>query len=154
MANPIDGLKNLQFALNQGLSLKTCELYPELNMIFDRPNGCDRLTYALIESGIIKSFTTLILAQPLQTKPCFNIGYATAKSFQSTGLASEVVEKSICELKNGFQRYNIKEFYIEAVISLDNIASLKVANKIISNERTTIIDSLSGEKVYYYKRLV
>jgi len=154
MKDPIDGLKSLQLALNQGLSLNDCTLYPELKMIFDQPNGCNRLTYAMVESGIIKSYSTLILSEPLQGKPCFNIGYATSEAFQSIGLASEIVEKSINELKHGFLNNNITEFYIEAVISVENIASLKVANKILSAHPSQIVDEISGENAYYYKCLV
>jgi hypothetical protein len=154
MTNPMDALKSLQFELNRGFSLKSCELYPELKMTFDEPNGSHRFTYAKIESGVIKSFTTFIVVEPLEGKPCFSIGYATPKKFQGNGLASEVVEKSIKELKNGFQRNDIKEFYIEAVIAVDNVSSQKVANKTISNERKQIVDEVSGVNAYYYKRLV
>lgn len=154
MTNPLDGLQSLQEALDQGLRLNVCKRHPELQMIFDQPNGCQRLTYALIEAGVIKSYSTMILVQPLHGIPCFNIGYATSSDFQGNGLATEMVEKSIDELKIGFQDHQITRFYIEAVISVDNIASVKVANKVISDKPSHIIDEISGEKAFYYTRLV
>ena len=154
MTNPMNGLKSLQDQLNNGIYLRPCELYSELKMYVDKQDGSHRFTYARVESGIIKSLTILIPAEPLNGKPCFSIGYATREEFQGNGLASEVVEKSINELKNGLQRNNIKEFYIEAVIGVENISSQKVANKIISNEREQIVDVVSGEDAYCYKRLV
>ena len=154
MTNPIDGLNSLQSALNEGLALKTCALHPELQMIFDQPNGCKRFTYAMIESGVIKAYATLILGQPLQGKACFSIGYATSQSFQSIGLASEVLEKSIDELKNSLRLNDINAFYIEAVIRADNAASLKVASKVICNTPRSVVDELSGEDSFYYQRLI
>lgn len=152
--NPMNGLKSLQFELNKGLPLRVCELYPDLQMTFDQPNGCNRFTFAKIESGVIKSYTILIITEPLEGKPCFSIGYATPEKFQGNGLATEVVEKSIKALKNEVKRCNIKTFFIEAIINVTNIPSQKVASRVISNAPKKIVDDISGEDAYYYKLLV
>ncbi len=154
MTNPMDALESLQFELSRGFTLKQCELHSDLKMIYDLADGVPRFTYVKIESGIIKSYAALILAEPLDGKTCFTIGYATPNKFQSLGLATEIVEKSIEELRFGLQRANVKEFHIEAVISVNNISSQKVANKSISKEREQITDEVSGEDAYYYKKLV
>ncbi len=134
--------------------MSVCELYPDIKMTVDHPNGFHRFTYVMKAYGVIKSYAILIIAEPLNGKPCLSIGYASPQKFQGCGLASEIIEQSIKEIKNGLKARNINEFYIEAVIGIENIASQRIAEKILSNKRKQIIDELSGEDAYYYKKLV
>lgn len=133
-----------QKALNNNL-IKTDDgaVHKELRVHMDRPEGKIRFTYALMVAGStrIKSSCVAVNTEPYKDKPCFDVGMTTLKKYREKGLAQEVLEKSIDELKLGFARNGLSEFYIELKVDKDNVAShglcKKVSDEIIDNGIST-----------------
>jgi hypothetical protein len=155
MTDPLDGLTALQDALNKRLvQLSPCELYSDIGIHVDQPNGHQRLSYAKVVKGEIQAYSVFVLTEPLNGLPCFNLGYAVPEKFRKQGFATDIFKKSIDELKSGFGRNKVKEFYLEAVISVDNIASQKMISKLFTDAPKECIDSESGLASLAYTKLI
>jgi len=57
-------------------------------------------------------------------------------------------------LRNGLVRHGIKQFYIEAVVGLENKVSQRVATKVISETPKETTDFVSGLPALVYTRLI
>jgi hypothetical protein len=118
-------------------------VHKELRVHMDSPEGNVRFTYALMATGStrIKSSRVAVNTDQYKGKPCFDIGITTLKKYRGKGLAKEVLEKSIDELKLGFARNGLFEFYLELKVDKDNVAShslwKKVSDEIIDNGTST-----------------
>jgi hypothetical protein len=154
IADPMDALVSLQREVRRGMPTQPCDLSHGIRVILDQPNGVTRYTYARIEHGRVKAIALFVHHEPIDGVPCFNLGYAVPEVYRSRGWASEIVEQGIQELRHGLGRHGAKSFYVEAVVGKGNLASLRVASKIISDVPIEGIDSESGEQVFVYKRLV
>lgn len=155
MVDPTDALISFQQALKRGdLRLQRCELDPALYVLADKPNGELRLSYARLDGKTVTALVLFVNSQPLDGKPCFNIGYAVPAAFRRKGLATSTVQASIAELRNGFGRNGIKTFYVEAVVGTTNEASKGVAASTLSPDPKSIIDEVSGEPALHYVRKV
>jgi hypothetical protein len=154
MTNPMDALTSLQAEIFNGIPLRVCNINSELQMFVDQPNGRHRFTFVKVESNIIKSFATYVFVSAKNKMPCVNIGYAVPPEYRQQGLATEIVEKSLNEVKAEFLQNGISSFYVEAVIGINNVASQKLAVKLLSDEYQEIIDDVSGERANFYSCLV
>ncbi len=154
MVNPMDGLKELQKAMDNDFELTPCALYSDLSMVADNPDNKPRFTYVKTDSGQITAYGVYVFADPIDGVMCLNIGYAVPPKYQHEGLGSEIIKKSIDELKNGIRRQGINEFYIEALVAVNNHVSQKLAKKFISTEFKKVTDSHSGQPAYHYTKLV
>ncbi|MGO2306085.1 MAG: GNAT family N-acetyltransferase [Providencia sp.] len=154
MVNPYDALVSYQQALNDKLiNPDVCKLHTNLTVLFEDFDQQFRFTYALTENGIVKGIVLFVRADPIDNIVCFSIGYAVSEIFQNQGIAKEIIEKSIDELKNGFKDL-LPQFYIEAIINVNNEASKKIALKIISDSPKETIDEHSGSPAYQFVRLI
>ncbi|WP_323117046.1 GNAT family N-acetyltransferase [Klebsiella quasivariicola] len=99
MTDPHNALVSFQSALQLGLfQPSTCKIHKELAFWYDIPNDSPRFTYALLDkNNVVKAMALLVLAEPCDDGPCFNVGYAVAESFRGQGLAYEILEKSLEE---------------------------------------------------------
>lgn len=156
MTDPLKALINLQYQIkNRGFQLDPCTIHKDIQVHIDHPNGEVRVTYAKVISGRVQAFVTYVPADPMDGVPCFSIGYAVPEKFRRQGLAAEIIEKSIDEMKVGFSRNGLRKFYIEAVIATSNSASLRTAEKMISATPDRVgRDHLSGEPVIMFMRLI
>lgn len=154
IADPMGALVSLQREVRRGMPTHPVDLSPGLKVVLDQPNGVTRYTYARIEHGRVKSIALFVHHEPIDGVPCFNLGYAVPEVYRNRGWACEIVEQGIQELRRGLGRHGVKSFYVEAVVGKDNLASLRVASKIISNTPIEGTDSESGESVFAYLRLV
>ena len=150
MINPMDGLNELQKAMDNGFNLMPCELYADISMVVDTPDNKPRFTYVKTDNGHITAYCVFVWADPVGSVPCFNIGYAVPEKYQHNGLAAEIIKKGIAELQNGGKRNKMSKFYIEAIIGLENHISQKLAKKFITNYSKKITDSHSGQPAYQY----
>jgi hypothetical protein len=156
MVDPYIGLQSFQRALLNGLIVPSpCEIYPEISILKDDADEQPRLTYALIDNNTVKATVVYVPAQPIDGVCCFDVGYSVAENFRNQGIATQVLEKSIAEMRRGFGRH-MKKFYIEAVIGTSNFASQKVASKVLSTDSAPreTIDSVSGQPALVYTRLI
>lgn len=163
MTDPMHALNGLQEAIDVGVvsleQFQPCELHPELCVMLDEPAPqVTRFTYAKFEAtsngAIVQAIALFIVTEPINGVLCFQAGYAVAGPVRRQGLGSRVVQAGIDELKNGMGRTPIKEFYVEAVVGVDNVASNKIASATISAKPEPIADALSGESALQYLRKV
>ncbi|MEX3171645.1 GNAT family N-acetyltransferase [Serratia quinivorans] len=154
ITDPHDSLVGFQMALDtHGILPKKCVLHTELSELSDYAESEPRLTYALIENGIAKGIVIYVAAPNHNGIRCLSIGYAVVEQFRNQGIAKELIEKSIDELRLKFKG-KIQKFYIVAVIDKTNILSQKVASQVISQDPMEIIEVLSNKPAYRYVRLI
>ncbi|MDD0979776.1 GNAT family N-acetyltransferase [Pseudomonas shahriarae] len=157
IVDPHIGFVSFQEALRAGtIQLAPCASHPELYVLHDTPKpGVQRLTYALVSGSLAKSYAVYVLAQPLNGKPCFGVGYATDVDYRGQGLATEVVQASMVELQKGMTpKLRSPGFYLEAIIGTDNFASQKVAERTLSKKPKQTTDKESGQPALQYVKLL
>lgn len=155
ITDPMDALDGLQMALDGGIvTLTPCELHPELAVLLDQPTDKPRFTYALIEKKKVIAVALFVLIEPVQGVACFSIGYAVVESRRSKGFGSRTLKQAIDELRHGLSRNRVNEFYLEAIVSTENMPSNKLARRLISDSPELGTDCFSGEPIFQYLRRV
>lgn len=155
LPNPHNAMLSFQEVLPHGvLPLQSGYVDKSISVMMDEPNGERRLTYARIEAGQVVAFVSAIACEPVDGVPCFNIGYAVPDGLRRAGRATAMVEAVIEEMKAGFRRAGIRQFYVEAIVSVDNAASIRVAEKVLSPIQFTGEDDFNGGQVHQFLRLV
>ncbi|EJL6987680.1 GNAT family N-acetyltransferase [Vibrio cholerae] len=155
MTDPMNAMKSLQAEIPNGIPLQICFVHKEVKMLFDRPNGLDRFSFVeLDKANKIIAFSVFVLADSMQGVPCLNVGYAVPTEERGKGLGKNIVEKSLSELTHILKQQGVNQFYVEAVIGTNNIASQKIAEKLFSSEFEQIKDCVYGSDAYYYRCLV
>lgn len=156
MPDMMESLKSLQDALDNGefLQMQTCVLNKQYKVILDHPMGNARFSYAKMDKGQVRAFSVFVQADHINGVPCFNIGYAVQQKYRGKGLAVEAVNVGVEELKNGLGRAWVKEFYIESVIDVSNLASIKVSEKLFATTGTEVTDSNSQKLCLRFEKLI
>lgn len=154
MANPMVMLNSFQDALNAGMQIHSHELIHGYKMYYDEPfKGGRRYTFAKVENGKVLVIAVFGLEYPIDNTTCYNVGYAVSENCRGKRLSIEAVNLGIERLKTELAKNNIKRFYIEAVISENNIPSIKVAEKLFSSKGTIIKERETGENAFHFKKL-
>lgn len=154
MVDPHIGLVSFQQAFARGeLDTQRGRIHPQLVMMLDDAGGGFRLTYAVVEGKTVKALAMYVMNGMSEGKPYFQVGYAVAEDARGQGFAQKVVQQSIDEITAGFKG-KIPSFYIEAVVSISNLASKRVAEKLIGGEPEELTDNNSGEPAVRYTKLV
>jgi hypothetical protein len=155
MTDPMDALVQLQSALdNHFISPSPCELNKDILVEADQPNGTARFTYIKHKGGHAQAISLFVAAEPIEGVRCFQMGWATLESERGLGYATYVTEKGIEEITNGLIRNGVTTFYLEAVISVSNQPSIKLAAKLISESPKECTDTFSGEPALQFLKLV
>ena len=154
MVDPYTGFESYQQAIKDGvIHPRPCVLHKKLTVLFDDVPDGKRITYALVDDKKVKA--TIIFAPNgfFEGKPCFQIGYAVDKEFRQQGIAKQALRMAIEELTHNFNK-SIPSFFIEAIVSPSNLASLHIAENIVGGTRDEIVDRLSSEKAIRFTRQV
>lgn len=154
MTDPLQALVSLQAEIRKGMPTHPSEKYPSVRVVFDERNGRVRYTYARIEHGRVKALAMFVSVDQIDGIGCFQVGYAVPEAYRSRGWAIEIFEQGLDELSNGLARYGVKKFYIEAVVGTSNLASIRVAKRVLSVEPVSTTDSFSGEPAFAFTVLV
>ena len=77
-----------------------------------------------------------------------------AKRFQKQGRAKDVLVAALADMQAGLARNGIPDFYIEAIVGADNVASRKIAEQVISEEPEAITEGPSGFPAFKYVRRI
>lgn len=151
----MEALKKLQYALDAGaVSLSACDIHKGLSVLFDRPDGTPRFTYAVVKGRTVIAVCMFALTDPIDGSHCFQLGYAVVDSERQNGLGSRIVAQAIDELRNGLARRPMKEFYLEAIVSASNGPSSRIAQRLISDCPKEVTDGPSGEPALQYLKKV
>jgi hypothetical protein len=155
MTNPMDALVSLQSALDEDrVTMRACDIHPDMKVLLDHPMGELRLTYASVAGGIVQSIAVFVTAEPVNGVPCFALGYAVIEAMRGRGLAKDIVVKAMAEMQKGLKRNGMREFYVEAVVGTSNIASNRLANRLLSDSPKLGTDATSGEPIFQYLKLL
>ena len=157
IVDPHIGFVSFQEALRAGTIRPTpCTSHPELYVLHDTPEpGTQRLTYAFVTGSLAKAYAVYVLAEPLNGRPCFGVGYATDVEYRGQGLATKLVKASLVELEQGISpKLSAPGFYVEAIVGADNVASKKVATRTLSETPKSTKDKESGHPALQYVKLL
>ncbi|HSD16074.1 MAG TPA: GNAT family N-acetyltransferase [Thermomonas sp.] len=151
MTDPSNALASLQAAFEQGgLSFAEGRVDPNLRFYLDTDLGVPRFVYCQLDGRVVSAYACFVPVDQLEGLPCFQVGYAVPEPYRGQGRATNVVNAGIVELRNGFSGY--PPFWVEAVVGLDNLASQKVAAKILTTDCNPITDQVSGLPALQYLR--
>jgi hypothetical protein len=155
MTDPFDALTSFQQALFDGeISLQVGELDPGLFLHADHPNGVPRFTYVRLDRQSVTASANLIQTEPMHGIPCFQVGVAVPEANRGRGYAKSIVAAAIAELRHGLSRNKISSFYVEAIVSIDNEPSKRVAESTISATPVAVTDEVSGLPALHYVRKI
>jgi hypothetical protein len=155
MADPSDALKSFQQALLEGqIQLQAGRIDPELFVHLDHPNGNARFTYVRLQRQTVTALVMLVISDPIEGVPCFQIGYAVPEIYRRQGRAKNAVNAAIAELQHGLARNKNVAFYVEAIVGTDNKASQHVAAETISETPVKVTDQFSGLSALQYVRKI
>lgn len=144
----MEGLLGLQQALNTGAQGgQLSENYVAFHDVIENEN---RYWFAKVVEGEVLSLATFRENEPVKGVSSYSINYNVAEKHRRRGLAVEVVNKGIDELKINFRR----PFYIDAIIDEKNINSIKVAQKIFPGPGIKTKDHFTGAPSVLFHKLV
>jgi len=148
-------LKSFQQALAaNAISIQKGDLDQQMLVHMDRPNGENRLTYAKMTGPTVVALIQFVPCDPYEGEVCFNVGWAVAEAYQGQGRAREAVTAALKELRNGLNRSGMKSFWVEAIVGEDNVASQRLAEKVLSKPVKKSTDSFSGDPIVQYLRRI
>lgn len=142
MADPRSGLLSFQQAMTARLIDPRPARYDQGLMQFvDKPDENMRITYALADRSVVKGIVQFVSAASYGGEPRFSVGYAVAEPFRGQGIATDILKRSINDLRRG---YKSRPFWLEAIVDEANIASRRVCEKVLTTEAEAMIESISG----------
>jgi GNAT superfamily N-acetyltransferase len=111
MTDPFDALTSFQKAFNdRELPLQRGEFNRDLFVHADQRQGEMRLIYARVQRKNVTALAIGVLTEPIEGIPCFQLGVAVPEAYRGHGLAKNMVEAAIAEMRSGFARNNIPSF--------------------------------------------
>lgn len=154
MTDPHEGLVSFQQALdNRELQLHRCDTDKALYVHMDQPSPeLTRYTYTrLLPDGVSTGISILVMVEPYEGLPCFQVGYAVPEKFRGEGVATDVLSASIKELRAGLSRNGVKvPLFIEALIDTTNAASIRVAEKVLGPHLKETADEVTGTPAFQF----
>ena len=157
MTDPSDGMKSFQRELRRGgIAIQVARTDPNLFVHLDTPSGTPELrsTYVRLKAKTVTAMVMFVAQRPEEGKPYFAVGYAVPKRFQKQGRAKDILVAALADMQAGLARNGIPEFYIEAIVGADNVASRKIAEQVISDEPEAVTEGLSGLPAFKYVRRI
>jgi len=136
------------------ITVQRGDLDRDMLVHMDRPNGETRLSYARMVGRTVVALVQFIPCDPVEGEPCFNVGWAVAETYRGQGRAHGAVVAAIKEMQNGFNRAGMNAFWVEAIVGEDNVASQRLAEKVLSEPVKKALDSCSGDPIVQYLRRI
>lgn len=148
-------MHSFEEALKDGvISINNCELDKKLFLHLDRPNGEVRLTYVRLDRGSVTTMIQIVPAEPLEGDRVFNVSWSVPRDLRGQGRATQTFLAALREFRHGMTRSGLKAFWVEAVVGQVNLASQRVAEKVITVQAIPITDNFAGEPALQYLRRI
>ena len=152
MTDPSTAMLSFQKALlARRLRLEKGRVTLSVHFHMDQATGKGRFTYVQLDGQTVVAFATFVQNGYFNDRPNFAAGYAVPEAYRNQGRAKSIFRAGIAELQNGFRGH--PPFYVEAVVSVSNRASLKVAEAVLGGKPEALNDELSGEPALRYAHL-
>jgi len=152
MANPSLALTSFQKALAAGgLRLERGRVDPNVYLHVDYLQGQPRFTYVHLNGQTVLAFASFVPNGSFEGHANLAADYAVPERYRNQGRGKAILAAGIAEMQNGFR--GRPPFYIEAVVSVNNPASQKVAQEVLGGEPEQMVDNHSGEPALRYARL-
>lgn len=148
-------LASFQQAFTAGyIQLQAGVLDPAIYVFMDRPNEEVRLTYVRLKGRTVTALVQFVPTDKVEGEPCFSVGWAVPAKFRGHGRSGEAFLAALKELRHGMSRQGMKAFWVEGVVGADNIASQRMAEKVISAPTKTGTDKFADVQVVQYLRRI
>lgn len=149
MTDVFPALLSYQDALSRGWLLpppSRAQIDPDLHLFTDHDSGKLRITYTRVDAtGTVTALLMLVQVQPYEGAVCLALGYAVPEHLRGQGRATEILRAVVKENEQGFREAGHEAFAFEAVVSVDNAASIAVARKVLTHSERPITDEISGK---------
>jgi hypothetical protein len=145
-----------QAVRNGGIRVQQAALDAAVVFYADKvPSGAVRFSYARMSGASVVAFANFVSARHIGRVPVFQVGVAVPEAERGRGRAKHIMGAGIAELKHGLTRAHPEaEFFVEAVVGLDNLPSQHVAAAVLSTNPKSITDNVSGLPALHYMRKV
>lgn len=155
MTDPMNALNQFQKAFEEGLiPVQTGRLDQTVLFAPDHVNGRARFNYMRAQGKTLIALVMFVQDGVENGDPVFSIGYAVADEYRGRGLAKSTLLAALAEFSSGLASANIPAIQVEAVISLNNLASQAIAAAVLDDTPSSITDSVSDEPALLYSRRV
>lgn len=139
-------------AFEKGLvEISPCSLFKDLHVHMDIPNGTPRFTYVMFDptntTKVIAQCVIVFAKNLLDGNKKWQIGWCTDENYRDQGIGYDISNKALQEFSHNLKS-KLKGDYIEANVDANNIASFKIAEKLIGDEE--VIEKDNGEKVHSF----
>jgi hypothetical protein len=157
MTAPLDAIHGLaarQVALLTGeLNLRPSQTHPALHACARSETPGPALCYILVEEGTtVTAMVNFRAREAIEGTPAFNIELSVPEDRRRHGRGQEAVDAALLELRHELARVGVTDFHVEAIVEMDNAASLRIAEKSISETRTHTTDLYTGRPAFRYLR--
>ena len=151
----VAALASFQQALDaREINLHTSALDDKLFVHADRPNGVMRMTYVRLDGGRVTAMVQFAQTEPIEGDVCFSVGWAVPEDLRGQGRAANTFIAAVKELRHGFGPHGMESFWVEGIVGVDNKASRRVAEKVISPPVKTAPDGNAGVPIVQYLRRI
>jgi RimJ/RimL family protein N-acetyltransferase len=123
----------------------------KLFLHIDRPGDDVRLTYVRLDGQTVTAFIQFIPTEPVDGEMCFSVGWAVPEELRGQGRAAEAFLVALKEMREGFSQ-KVNSFWIEGIVEMDNLASQRVAARVISASPKPSVDGEAGVPILQYLR--
>ena len=150
LTDPTSALESFQDALRMGLRVSPGRVDSTVFFYADNELARPRFVYVRLDGQTVKAYACFVPYERQEGAPVFAVGYAVPEAYRGQGLAKDVFAAGIAELRNGFTGH--PPFFIEAIVDPSNVASQRVAARVLGIEPKSITDHVSGLPALQYIR--
>ena len=134
----------------RAIPLQKCVHSPDLYVAVDHPGGRPRFSYMRLRGNTLLALAMFAQVEPVDGVPCFQMGIAVPVAYRRQGLGYSTLAASIREMKEGFARTILKDFFLEAIVDVTNDASNRIITRLFGVVPKSITDEFSGASALQY----
>ena len=136
------------------IDVRPCKLFDDVFLHMDTPNQMPRFTYVMFDSLnrnkiIAQSVIVLATMTPDNIRK-WHIGWYVDEDHRKEGIGYKLASNALQDFSQ-YLKKDLEGDYIEANVDEGNIASIKIAEKLIGNEEI-LIGKESGKKSYSFMK--
>ena len=156
MTAPMDMLLALaarQISLSKGeLNLRPAETLQGLHACARAEDVGPARSYILVEGKTVTAMVNFRPREPIEGGTAYNIELSVPEDRRRQGRGQDAVDAALLEVRHELASSGVSSFQVEAIVEMDNAASLRIAENSISETRTATTDRYTGRPAFRYLR--